>query len=280
MSEAQLVEFPLDDVEDRIRSLLALLSEISEGLRDYRSQIHIRYSTSADEDLLLMRRADRFVEQRLLGSIRSRFPRDFIHSEEEGELGEDGEFHWWIDPVDGTRNFVHGLPQYCIVLGLCFRDDPVAGVVMVPELSETYHAVRGGGAFKNGRPIEVSAMSDLERGLIANGLPYERKKILKVLMADISAFATAGAGLRRTGSTALDLCWVAEGRLDAMWERGVRPWDVCGPSVIIREAGGRLSDFLGSPFEMFEPEIVASNGVLHDAVIETLEKGRDIEAMN
>lgn len=280
MSEAQLVEFPLDDVEDRIRSLLAILPEIGVGLREYRSQISIRYSTSPDDDRLLMRKADRFVEKRLLGPIRAGFPRDFIHSEEEGDLGEDGEFHWWIDPVDGTRNLVHGLPLYCIVLGLCFRDDPVAGIVLVPELSETYHAIRGGGAYKNEQPVEVSTMPDLERGLIANGLPYERRKILNVLMADISAFATAGAGLRRTGSTALDLCWVADGRLDAMWERGVRPWDVCGPSVIIREAGGRLSDFSGSAFDMFDPEIVASNGVLHGSVIETLKKGREIEAMN
>ena len=280
MSDTSIAEFPLDEVVRRARFVIDLLPEVGLGLTQFQDQSRIQASKSSGEDMSLMTKADKFVEQRLLGAISTNFPEDRIHSEEEGETGQDGDYQWWIDPVDGTRNFIHGVPLYCISVGLCFREQPVAGIVSVPALGEIYHAIHGSGAFKNEMPLQVSPMDSIERALVSSGLPYERVSILNSLVANIAAFVATGTGLRRTGSTVLDLCWIAEGRFDAMWERDVTPWDTAAASVIVREAGGRLSDFLGQPFNFKSPELVASNAVLHESVIETLTKARDVEGIN
>ena len=280
MAGIQVAEFPLDETVRRIGLLKEFLPQIGDDLLTFQDEVFIDRSSSEDEDLALMKKADRFVEKELLGFLRSTFFEDEIYSEEEGELGEKGDFQWWIDPVDGTRNFIHGLPHFCIAAGLCYREDPVAGIVFAPALSSLYHAVKGSGAFRNENPIQVSRVPNIKRALISSGLPYERRPILSSIMANISAFIGAGAGLRRTGSTSLDLCWIAEGRFDAMWERGISPWDVCAASVIVREAGGLLSDFSGRSFYLQSAELVASNEILHEEVVETLRKAQGLEGMN
>ena len=263
-----------------MRLIAALLVDLASELTFFQSRLNFKDSDSAAKDRDLMVGADRFVEERLLGPIAENFPRDRIFSEEEGESGPDGDFQWWIDPVDGTRNFIHGLPTYAVSVGLCYRDDPVAGVVQLPALGAVYRAVQGAGAFKNDAALHVSRTNSLDRALISSGLPFNRRDVLGSLTAHISAFISAGAGLRRTGSTAIDLCWIAEGRFDAMWEQGVSPWDTCAASVILREAGGRLSDFSGKPYDPHSGELIASNGVLHDSVTKTLQNARKVEGMN
>ena len=134
--------------------------------------------------------------------------------------------------------------MFCIAFGITYRGSPVGGVVHVPAIGQggtTYHAIVGAGAFKNQNPIRVSSIDVIERAVVAPCLPYHRKDIIGDIVGDIFAFVSAGSGLRRTGSTVLDLCWMAEGRLDALWDRDLKPWDLCGASVILFEAGGRVS---------------------------------------
>lgn len=280
MSEAGLVEFPLDDAKLRLDTLREYLPRIAVELVRFQPQVAIGQSASAAEDHQLMRRADQFAEERLLGVLNERFPRDLIHSEEAGDSGQDGEFQWWVDPVDGTRNFIHGVPAFCIAVGLCFRGAPIMGAVYLPTAESMYHAIKGGGAFRDDQPIRVSEVHSLDRALIASGLPYARADILPGLMANISAFVAAGAGLRRSGSSALDLCWTADGRFDAMWERGVSPFDTCGASVIVAEAGAKLTNFDGQPFDFSFPEIVAGNPTIHAAAVEALRKAITVEGWN
>ncbi len=280
MTETAQLPFPQDEVENRIAHLMHILPGLGMNLLSYQKEAHIARSSSAIADRELMKKAELQIEDSMIATINDHYPRDRIYSEERGRAGEDGEFEWWLDPLDGTRNYIHGVPLFCIAAGLCFRGTPVAGVVMVPAFSDLYHAVHGDGAYKNHNPIEVSGLSRIERTLIATGLPYRRQEIITEIVADVSAFITSGTGLRRTGSAILDLCWVAEGRLDAMWERGLDPHDLCAPSVILREAGGRLSDFDGKPFDLFLSDVIASNALLHPQILELLGKARKVEGMN
>ena len=280
MSGTQLAEFPLDDAVARMSMLREHLPRIAADLVRFQGQVAIGQSRSAADDRELMSRTDRFAEEKLLAVVTDLFPRDCVFSEEAGRVGGDGEFHWWMDPVDGTRNFIHGVPAFCIAVGICFRGSPILGAVHLPTANMLYHAIRGGGAFRDDEPIHVSGIPTLDRALIASGLPYARSEILPILMANISAFVAAGSGMRRSGSSVLDLCWTAEGRFDCMWERGVSPFDTCGASVIVAEAGGKVSNFAGETFDFEFPEIVAGNPLIHAAAVEALRTARSVEGVN
>ena len=280
MSGAQLAEFPLDDAVARMTMLREHLPRIAAELLRFQRQVAIGQSHNAAEDRELMRRTDRFVEEKLLSAITDLFVRDAIFSEEAGRAGGEGEFQWWIDPVDGTRNFIHGVPAFCMAVGVCFRGTPILGAVYLPTADMLYHAIRGGGAFRDQEPIHVSGVATLDRALIASGLPYARSDVLPILMANISAFVAAGSGMRRSGSSVLDLCWTAEGRFDCMWERGVSPFDTCGASVIVAEAGGKVSNFAGETFDFEFPEIVAGNPHIHSAAVDALRAARTVEGVN
>lgn len=275
--QTQIIEFPLDEAERRVRHALNLVPNLGRSLLSAQDALNIKHSSSSATDKELMEKADRTIERTMIRSIQTAFPKDRIVSEEEGQSGSDGDFEWWCDPVDGTRNFIHSIPLFCISLGITFRGSPVGGVVHVPGLGQagnTYYAIPGQGAFKNQMPIQVSNVDQLERAVMASGLPYKRKEILTDLVTDIFAFVSAGIGLRRTGSVILDLCWIAEGRFDALWDRDLKPWDTCAASVILLEAGGKISGNAGEAFDIHQPQIVASNGILHDEAISVLQKAR------
>ncbi|MEQ8350585.1 MAG: inositol monophosphatase family protein [Leptospiraceae bacterium] len=280
MHGSQIAEFPFEEIQKRLDLTREILPSLGQKLLQIQSQLHIENSANSKSDLTLMNRADQEIEGPLLGSLKEIFPDDTYHAEMEDPEGDHLDFTWWIDGVDGTRNFIHGLPFFCMSVGLSFRDTPVAGAVYVPVLGDMYWAISGSGAFKNDQPISVSRISEMDRSLVATGLPYERKEIITRLISDISAFVSSGTGLRRTGSVILDLCYVAEGRFDAMWERGVDAWDSCAASVIIKEAGGRLSGFSGEIFHIKQQDLVASNGILHTEMLEILKQAREIEGIN
>lgn len=270
MLDTEIMEFPREEVEARVQFMMDLIPKVGRSLLTYRNEIHISNSESIHTDLLLMQKADRFAEERLISAIQNQFPDDSIVSEEAGNIMANGEFTWYLDPVDGSRNFIHGVPQFAMSAGLVFHGSPIAGVIHVPVFQETYHAIQGGGAYKNDTPINVSAVDSLERSLVSNGLPYKRKEILSEILANISAFITSGIGLRRTGSAVLDMCWIAEGRFDAMWDRDLKSYDTCAASVILTEAGGRLSGFNGDPYQLELGNVVASNGLLHKQIVKIL----------
>jgi myo-inositol-1(or 4)-monophosphatase len=278
--KTEILDFPAEEAEERLQFVKSIIPSMGNELIRFQSQISIRNSADHRSDRLLMNEADAFIQKKLTESIRSQFPDDSILSEESFKDMKEGHFSWWLDPVDGTRNFIHGVPLYVISAGLAFRDDPVGGIVYAPALRDLYYALKGNGAYKNNNPIQVSSVDAVERLLVSSGLPFHRKDILKEILTDLSAFIRSGSGLRRTGSTVLDLCWIAEGRFDALWEREIEAWDTCAASVILTEAGGKMTGFHGEAHHLQLKDILASNNRVHEELIKIMKSSQNMEGMN
>lgn len=212
-------------------------------------------------------RSQAFIAEKIKG----RFPDHDLLMEESGPSRRSSPFRWVLDPLDGTTNFVHGFPFYCISLALLQGRTPVLGIVHNPELEETYWAIRGGGAFLNGVPLQVSAVDRLEKSLLATGFPYNIKRTHQRIMRRFDRLITVSQGVRRPGSAALDLCYVARGVYDGFWEEYLKPWDIAAGILLVEEAGGTVSDFSGKPYPLYKKEIVASNGRLHRRLLRRLE---------
>ena len=221
----------------------------------------------------LVTAADLESERLIIEEIMKAFPSDQILAEESGRGGAKSEapFVWLIDPVDGTVNYAHGIPLFSISIGIMHRGRAVGGLVAVPALGDLYIAIETGGAFKNGKPIHVSGTEKFQSAIVATGFPYDREGVLDSLIAGVRAVLSEAQGIRRTGSAALDLCWVAEGRLDAYYEVGLKPWDTCAGTVIAKEAGAVLTDLLGAAFDPFQSaSLAASNQRFHDELLNIL----------
>jgi myo-inositol-1(or 4)-monophosphatase len=228
-------------------------------------------SKSAPIDLVT--EVDLACEELIVGAIQRVYPGDAILAEEgSGADTEGAPYRWVIDPLDGTMNYAHGYPRFCVSIGIEEARRGAVGVVYDPLLDELFAASRGAGALRNGAPIRVSKENDLSRALLATGFAYDVHESEDDNLANFARFAKLARGLRRDGSAALDLCYVACGRFDAFWELKLHPWDVCAGNVIVEEAGGHTSDFSGGPAIGDGRETVASNGALQDAVIEVLQR--------
>lgn len=259
----------LDAVEGLLPELRRLLTTLQE------EDLQIRTKSSRRD---LVTKADVASEEVILRLVKTLFPGDGILAEESGTHhggGPEGatEFSWCIDPIDGTVNYAHGLPLYGVSLGLLYRDEPAAGLIFLPALADTYRAVSGLGATKNGRPIHVSPSTELETSLIVTGFPYNRGEMLDQLSASIHEVLASAHCVRRTGAASVDLCWVAEGRFDGYYEWKLAPWDTSAGIVIVTEAGGRVTTIENGPYHITDGSIVATNGNIHDALLGTLERG-------
>ncbi len=210
----------------------------------------------------LVTQADLEAEKTVLDRLRAAFPDHGFLLEESGARAGSGEYTWVIDPLDGTTNFVHGYPPFCVSVGLVRGEEPLLGVVHAPALGEEFWAVRDGGAWLNGAPVRVSERDSLRESMLATGFPYDAHTADDIVPL-FTAFLRQAQAIRRDGSAALDLCYVAMGRFDGFWERRLRPWDTAAGAAILAAAGGRLSRFDGGPFSIYFPEIVASNGRIH-----------------
>jgi myo-inositol-1(or 4)-monophosphatase len=218
-------------------------------------------------------------EQLLVEAIRKTYPEDAILAEEEGESGE-GESRWLIDPLDGTTNFAHGLPIFAVSIAWSVDLRPEVGVVYDPMRDELFHALRGGGAWLNGRPIHVSQTSELADSLVVTGFAYDRRTHPENNLDHFAAFALRTQGVRRLGAATLDLAAVAAGRFDGYWEMRLWPWDWAAGMLLVEEAGGVISRIDGGP-DVFAPptSILASNGLIHQAMMEVLlGEGRNSKA--
>lgn len=214
--------------------------------------------------------ADKAAEKVILQRISRKFPESSIITEESGEYRRSDSLCWVIDPLDGTSNYAHGFPWFCVSIGLYEDGKPVAGVVYHPILNEMFYAERGRGAYLNGKRIRVSKAKRLDESLLATGFYYSKGKELQ---KDVEAFGRmneAALGVRRPGSAALDLAFVACGRFDGFWERGLSPWDVAAGFLLVTEAGGTLSDYRGKTTSIFGKEVIASNGHLHTPMVKHL----------
>ena len=217
----------------------------------------------------LVTEVDLAAERAVIAVISDEFPSHRIAAEESGRGKGDSEFRWWIDPIDGTTNFVHGYPFYSVSIALEFRGEIAAGVVYDPVRDEMFEALKSAGARLNGREIRVSPVSDLSDALLATGFPYDRSDRGRAL-AVTAGLLPRIQGLRRAGSAALDLAYVAAGRLDGFWEGGLKPWDTAAGRLLVEEAGGKVSDFAGGGFDLNRGEIAATNGKIHRELISGL----------
>lgn len=238
-----------------------------------------RESVTKSSQIDLVTEADQASEAFIVKALRERFPDHRINGEEGGGYGPalaEAPYQWWVDPLDGTTNFAHRFPVFAVSLAMSTPDArPVLGVVYDPTRDECFKAIRGQGATLNGRPLRVSDVGVLSQALAATGFPYDAWTAQENNADRIRHFLLRTQGLRRAGSAALDVCYVAAGRCDLYWERGPQPWDVQAGIVIVEEAGGKVTDFEGQWSEdaYLGHRIVVTNGLLHEQTLEVIRLG-------
>lgn len=223
-------------------------------------------------DINLVTEADIASESLIVERIHSHYPKHSILAEEGGELivrGGDASWKWIIDPLDGTTNYAHGYPCFCVTLALEHADKVVIGVTYDPTRDELFAAERGQGATLNGKPIWVSKTDLLGNALLVTGFPYDIKHREK-FARHLTEFLLSSRGVRRDGSAAIDMAYVACGRFDGFWEDGLNAWDVAAGKLLIEEAGGLVTYYDGSPFSIYRPPICASNGAIHTQMLAIL----------
>jgi len=219
----------------------------------------------------LVTEVDRACEALIVGALERERPDDAVLAEEgSGRDREGAPWRWIIDPLDGTTNYAHGYPRFCVSIGVEHHGERTVGVVYDPLLDELFHAVRGGGAWLGERRLQVSREADLGNALLATGFAYDVRRTRDDNVEQFARFLKASRAVRRDGSAALDLCYVAAGRFDGFWEFKLHAWDVAAGLLIVEEAGGRCTDARGGPPLRSGRETVASNGLVHPAMLEIL----------
>ncbi|MGP0567068.1 MULTISPECIES: inositol monophosphatase family protein [unclassified Nitrospina] len=216
---------------------------------------------------------DLLCEKEIIDRIRKTFPDHAVLAEESGETVGHADHLWVIDPLDGTINYAHGYPCYCVSIAYRHENETVVGVVYNPSLDELFVAEKGKGATMNGKPIAVSPLANLKESLLVTGFAYDIHTATHNNLDHFINFISACQAVRRAGSAALDLCYTAMGRFEGFWELKLNTWDYAAGVLILEEAGGRVTRFDGTPFQYGDREILTSNGLIHDAMIAVLEKG-------
>lgn len=214
---------------------------------------------------------DRTSEEKLVEQLKKILPEAWFINEESGRTQENAAWVWVVDPLDGTTNFVHGIPHYCISIALLHQGIPVVGVVYDVANNELYTAVKGQGSTLNNKKIKVSSQDDIRKSLLGTGFPVNRFERLDGYLEVLRKAIIETRGVRRIGTAALDLCYVAAGRFEAFYEIGLNIWDVAAGVLIVQEAGGKISDFKGGENYLEGREIIASNGCIHPVMLSWLE---------
>jgi myo-inositol-1(or 4)-monophosphatase len=283
-SENDTAESAAAQDRDLIPRAAAIAREAGARLREFLAA-GVETEYKGDVDLVTV--ADRTVEKLIRTRLSETFPDHGIYGEEGTRERLDAEFRWYVDPLDGTTNFAHGFPQFCVSMGLEHRpagirpdEDGVlaAGVIYDPTRDELFTAERGRGARLNGKPIHVARTAGLAEALLATGFP-SRKRHASPNVHFYHEFTLRSHGVRRAGSAALDLAYVAAGRLDAFWEFNLNPWDTAAGILLVTEAGGRVTSFAGDAYRLDSREILATNGLIHGELIELFRNmfaGRDL----
>jgi len=250
------MENHLDIAVEIAREAGSLLARLFKGPQE------ISYKRPSD----LVTEADRRSEALIVERLRRHFPGHAVVGEEGGGQRIASDYCWYVDPLDGTTNFAHGFPVFCVTLGLAYRGEVIAGVVYDPTRDELFTAERGAGAYLNSQRIHVSQAASLSESLLATGFPpFASSHDLNIQF--YFRFTLLSHGIRRAGSAALDLCTVAAGRFEGFWELKLNPWDKAAGSLLVTEAGGRVTDLTGRPFSLQGDEIFASNGLIHDEML-------------
>ncbi len=248
--------------DDFLHPMQELAREAGALLMSYFGKVSIEYKGEAD----LVTQADRASEELIVERIRRQWPDHDLLGEEGSRTEQGSDYHWYVDPLDGTTNFAHGYPVFCVSLALEYQGERIAGVVYDPNRDEMFSAARGGGAQLNGRAIHVSKTARLAESLIATGFPsHKRHKNPNIHF--YHQLTLRSHGVRRAGSAALDLCYVACGRYDAFWEFNLTPGDTAAGVLLVQEAGGQVTSFSGGPFSIDSRQVLASNTLLHPELL-------------
>ena len=216
---------------------------------------------------------DKNAEAKAIEIIKNEFPDHGILAEEIGGIDEKAETRWIIDPIDGTTNFAHGLPICCVSIGIEKDGEVIMGAVYNPILEEFFFAEKGAGAYLNDKKISVSNTENFQLSLLVTGFPYDTSRDPDNPLGVFGEIVMMDVPVRRLGSAAIDLCWVACGRFDGFWEYNLNPWDVAAGYLIVKEAGGRVTDFSNNELSIYKRQILATNGKIHDTLMEAIKKG-------
>ncbi len=237
-------------------------------LEKFKQRIGFTYKGDVD----LVTEADKAAEKLITERISKEFPTHDLFGEEGTRTNKGSDYKWYIDPLDGTTNFAHGFPVFCVSLGLEYKNELIAGVVFDPTRDELFAAEKGSGAFLNGERIQVSKVNNLAESLSGTGFPsHKRHKNPNIFFYHVITLRSHG--VRRAGSAALDLANIASGRLDGFWEFNLNPWDTAAGVVLVREAGGKVTYMDGSPWKIESKQTLATNGLIHQAMLDIM---RDI----
>lgn len=236
-------------------------------------QGHVEIEFKGEIDLVTD--ADRRSEAAIVTRIRDAFPTHAILGEEGGQMGsQSAEFLWVIDPLDGTTNYAHGLPIFSVSIALLQHGEPILGIVFNPATNEFFSGMKGEGAHLNGKLILVSYITELRQSLLVTGFPYDAHTSQYVNLDHWENFLRRAQATRRLGSAAVDLAYVAAGRFEGFWETGLKPWDAAAGVLLIREAGGQVTDYTGGGFDLFGLQLLATNGRVHQAMAQVLALGK------
>jgi myo-inositol-1(or 4)-monophosphatase len=224
----------------------------------------------------LVTEADHAAEKAIMSVIKSKFPDHYILSEEAGEIKQDSQYKWIIDPIDGTVNFAHGIPLNCVSIGVEHNGKMVLGAVYNPHMNEFFLAEKGNGATLNNQPIKVSEETQVIKACLVTGFPYTYINSPNGPLETFSYFIRKGVPVRRLGSAAIDLCWVACGRFDGFYEHKLETWDSAAGFLIVEEAGGKVTDFDGNYFSPYQHRLVATNGKIHDELLDVINRRKEL----
>ena len=228
---------------------------------------------SIKKDLSYVGEADIASENFIISKIEKHFPESKIIAEEKGILNSKKSFNgltWIIDPLDGTTNYIHGLPYFCVSIGLLENNKLIAGIVYDPVKNELFSAELNKGAYLNKKKINVSKMKSFKDSLLITGFYYNRGNKLKKQINQFKKVQEITQSVRRLGTAALDICYVACGRAEGFWENGIKPWDVAGGTIILKESGGKFTDFNGKNGDIFGDEFVFTNGLIHKDLLKVI----------
>jgi len=243
-----------------------------------RDRLHNRHIVHYKGEINLVTEADRLSEALIMERIRNAFPGHDILTEESPETANGSGFRWIVDPLDGTTNYAHGYPVFCVSIALEVEGVIRLGAVYNPLAEELFTAEKGEGAFLNSRRLAVSRTANLKGGLLATGFPYDIREDRNNNMNYFKAMAMNAQAIRRAGSAALDLAYVAAGRFDGFWELKLMPWDTAAGWLLVSEAGGVVTDLCGGPYGLFSPHILASNGLIHEEMVGIIIKTDPLDA--
>ncbi|MBA4313138.1 MAG: inositol monophosphatase [Chlorobiaceae bacterium] len=223
------------------------------------------------QDRNLVTEIDKKSEELIIKIISSHFPSHDILAEESGhDRGKPSEYRWIIDPLDGTTNFTHGLPIFCVSIGVEFKGEMIAGVIYDPNTNELFTSEKGSGAFLNGKRIHVSQVDNIGESILVTGFPYNIIENPDHAVDHFVNFLMKAQAVRRLGSAALDLAYLASGRFDGFWEVALQPWDMAAGVLLLQEAGGVITNFSGTKFNLYEKQLLASNGTIHNQMLDVI----------